>query len=137
MSIFRHVTSVFHWKIFTTVFLCFIAGECHGSVNILSLRASGIPYLGYPYLLIYTLAWCVVSMTLFKTYNVGILYFENSRNNFMLSVFQITSLSVNSGLDSEDIYFWLCTTVFQKHLVFFSRKRQDRRQRVQKQRVGV
>ena len=26
----RHVTSVFHWQIFATVFLCFIAGECHG-----------------------------------------------------------------------------------------------------------
>ena len=25
---------VLYWKIFATVFLCFIAGECHGSVNI-------------------------------------------------------------------------------------------------------
>ena len=32
--IFSHVTGVFHWNIFATVFLCFIAGECHGSVNI-------------------------------------------------------------------------------------------------------
>ena len=32
--IFRHVTRVIHWKIFATVFLCFIAGECHESVNI-------------------------------------------------------------------------------------------------------
>ena len=31
---FRHVTSVFYWKIFATVFICFIAGECHGRVNI-------------------------------------------------------------------------------------------------------
>ena len=30
----RHVTSVFHWKIFATVFLCFVAGEYHGSENI-------------------------------------------------------------------------------------------------------
>ena len=28
------MTSVFHWKIFATVFLCFIAGKCQGSVNI-------------------------------------------------------------------------------------------------------
>ena len=28
------MTSFFHWKIFATVFLCFIAGECHRSVNI-------------------------------------------------------------------------------------------------------
>ena len=28
------MTSVFHWKIFATVCLCFIAGECHESVNI-------------------------------------------------------------------------------------------------------
>ena len=34
MSIFRHVTSGFHWKIFATVFLWFIAGECHVIVNI-------------------------------------------------------------------------------------------------------
>ena len=34
MSIFYHGTSV--WKIFATVFVCFIAGECHGSVNIWS-----------------------------------------------------------------------------------------------------
>ena len=27
---FRHVASVFHWKIYATVFLRFIAGECHG-----------------------------------------------------------------------------------------------------------
>ena len=33
---FRHVTVVYHWKIFATVFLCFIAGECHGNVNILT-----------------------------------------------------------------------------------------------------
>ena len=31
---FRHVTSVFYWKIFATVSICFIAGECHGRVNI-------------------------------------------------------------------------------------------------------
>ena len=34
MAIFRHVTSGIHWKIFVTVFLRFIAGKCHGSVNI-------------------------------------------------------------------------------------------------------
>ena len=34
MSIFRHVTSGIHWKMLTTFFLCFIAGECHGIVNI-------------------------------------------------------------------------------------------------------
>ena len=34
MPIFHHVTSVFYEKMFAIVFLCFIAGECHGSVNI-------------------------------------------------------------------------------------------------------
>ena len=34
MSFFRYLTSGIHWKIFATVFLCFIAGKCHGSVNI-------------------------------------------------------------------------------------------------------
>ena len=34
MSIFGQVTGVFHWKIFVSVFLCFIAGEWHRSVNI-------------------------------------------------------------------------------------------------------
>ena len=33
---FCHVTSVFHWKIFATVFLCFIASKCHGYVNIVN-----------------------------------------------------------------------------------------------------
>ena len=28
------MTNVFHWKIFSTVFLCFIADKCNGSVNI-------------------------------------------------------------------------------------------------------
>ena len=32
---FCNVTSGIHWKIFATVFLSFIAGECHGSVNII------------------------------------------------------------------------------------------------------
>ena len=31
---FRHVISVFHWKIFATVFLCIIADKCHENVNI-------------------------------------------------------------------------------------------------------
>ena len=31
---FRHVTCVFHWKIFATFILCFIAGECHEGLNI-------------------------------------------------------------------------------------------------------
>ena len=31
---FFHMTSGIHWKIFATVFLCLIAGEYHGSVNI-------------------------------------------------------------------------------------------------------
>ena len=35
MSIFCHVTGVFHWKIFATVFLCFIAGKWHRSVNMI------------------------------------------------------------------------------------------------------
>ena len=36
MSVFfRHVTSFFHRRVYATVFLCFIAGECHGSVNII------------------------------------------------------------------------------------------------------
>ena len=35
MSIFGHVTGVVYWKIFATVFLCFIAGECYWSVNII------------------------------------------------------------------------------------------------------
>ena len=34
MSIFGHVTCGIHWKMFATFFLCFIAGEWHGSVNI-------------------------------------------------------------------------------------------------------
>ena len=31
---FCHMTSGIHWKIFATVFLCFIAGKCNSSVNI-------------------------------------------------------------------------------------------------------
>ena len=31
---FGHVTGVFHWKIFATIFLCFVADEWHWSVNI-------------------------------------------------------------------------------------------------------
>ena len=34
ISIFRHLISVFHLKIFATVFWCFIAGECDWNVNI-------------------------------------------------------------------------------------------------------
>ena len=34
---FDHVTGVFHWKIFAMVFLCFIAGEWHRSVNITNI----------------------------------------------------------------------------------------------------
>ena len=40
---FSHMPSVFHWKIFATVFLCFIAGECHGSVNIALTYLKHIP----------------------------------------------------------------------------------------------
>ena len=36
MSILGHMTGVFHFKIYATVFLCFIAGEWHWSVNICS-----------------------------------------------------------------------------------------------------
>ena len=35
MAIFRHANSGIPWKIFATVFLYFIAGECDGSINIL------------------------------------------------------------------------------------------------------
>ena len=38
---FGHVTGVFHWKIFATVFLCFITGEWHRSVNIYVLCLLG------------------------------------------------------------------------------------------------
>ena len=34
---FRRVISGIHWKIFVAVFLRFIAGKCHGSVNIYNL----------------------------------------------------------------------------------------------------
>ena len=33
----RHVTSDIHWKIFATVFFCFIAGKCHKECKYLQI----------------------------------------------------------------------------------------------------
>ena len=45
-TFFHHVADGIHWKIFATVFLRFIAGECHGIVNIVVCSSLIMPYYG-------------------------------------------------------------------------------------------